>query len=391
VAPATAHPIAWALAVLLAAAALTFFVVLPPIVDDRYNDVEPVAYAATERGQALHEKLLVVDLHADPMLWDRNLLKRTSRGHVDLPRLSDGNVALQVFSAVTKSPWGQNLESNAGSSDRLIPLVIAHAWPPRTWFDIHERALYQAERLRRTAEESGGRLVLVSTRAELDSLIVSKLRGDVVVGALLAMEGLHDLQNNPMRLRELVDAGYRMMAFTHFFDNDLAGSAHGTRKGGLTVFGRQVVELMDSYGVVMDLAHVSEQSMDEILDMVSRPVVVSHTGARGTCSSARNLSDQIIRRVAATGGVIGIGYWETAICGLSPRDIAATARYTADLVGVDHVAIGSDFDGSVVTGLDASQHALVTSALLDFGFEEKEVAKIMGLNALRVLRRVLPE
>ena len=378
-----------AVAIVLVFCTAAFFAFAPAVVDKRFNPVVGTSYQPGDVAQALHDSLVVVDLHGDQMLWDRNVLTRVDRGHVDLPRLRDGNVAIQVFSAVTKSPKGQNYDSNTGDTDRLTALMVGQLRPARTWRDVNERALHQAQRLRAAAARSQGNLVIIESLQDLESLLERRASGAGVVGAVLAMEGMHDLRGEQSRFQALVDAGYRMMSFVHFFDNDLGGSAHGVGKGGLTPAGREVMQEMAKTNVVMDLAHVSEASINEILDAFPRPVVVSHTGVKGTCPGVRNLSDSTLFRMKENGGVVGIGYWAGAVCGTEPSDIAAAARYVADLIGVEHVALGSDFDGSVATAFDASGHVLVTSALLDAGFSSTEVGLIMGGNAIRVLRQNL--
>jgi microsomal dipeptidase-like Zn-dependent dipeptidase len=120
--------------------------------------------------------------------------------------------------------------------------------------------------------------------------------------------------------------------------------------------------------------------------MARRPVVSSHGGVKATCNNNRNLTDDEIRGVARTGGVIGIGYWDAAVCDISPHSIARAIRYVRDLVGIQYVALGSDFDGSTTTRFDVSQLVQVTQALLDEGFTPDEVRAVMGGNALRVIR-----
>jgi microsomal dipeptidase-like Zn-dependent dipeptidase len=181
-----------------------------------------------------------------------------------------------------------------------------------------------------------------------------------------------------------------MMAPTHFFDTDLAGSAHGVARGGLTPKGREWLRLVEQRGILVDLAHASPAALDDALSLATRPLVVSHTGVRGTCDNTRNLSDAQLRGIARGGGVVGIGVWPTAVCGADADAIARAMRHAADVAGVDHVALGSDFDGAVSAPFDASGLPRVTDALLRAGFAEPEIAKLMGGNAVRVLRQVLP-
>ena len=177
-----------------------------------------------------------------------------------------------------------------------------------------------------------------------------------------------------------------MAGFTHFFDTDLAGSMHGERRYGLTPKGRQVLARMEQLGMIVDIAHCSHPCVADILAAARRPVVSSHGGVQATCKVNRNLSDEEIRGVAATGGVIGVGYWEGAVCGTSPRDTARAMRHIRDLVGIDHVALGSDYDGAITARFDTSQLTQVTQALLDEGFSQADIRQAMGLNALRVIR-----
>jgi microsomal dipeptidase-like Zn-dependent dipeptidase len=124
--------------------------------------------------------------------------------------------------------------------------------------------------------------------------------------------------------------------------------------------------------------------------MARRPVVVSHAGVRGTCDNTRNLSDAQLRAVAANGGVVGIGFWDTATCGTDARAIARSIAHAVRVAGPDHVALGSDFDGAVATPFDATGVPQVTEALLDAGLDEAAIARVMGGNAVRLLRATLP-
>src|SRR5258706_967645 len=128
-----------------------------------------------------------------------------------------------------------------------------------------------------------------------------------------------------------------MIGLAHFFDNDYAGSAHGVAKGGLTDLGRRTIARMEELGIAVDVAHVSPATIDDVLAIATKPVVVSHGGAKGTCDNPRTLSDAHLRGIAATGGVVGIGYWQEAVCGIEPRAIARAIRYTVDLIGDEHV------------------------------------------------------
>ncbi|MEN9718536.1 MAG: hypothetical protein RIQ99_1414 [Pseudomonadota bacterium] len=377
----------WIPMVVLALAAIGFFGFAPGYLEKGMNriDGQPLI-AISPQATALHQTLQIVDLHSDTLMWQRNLLDRAARGHEDLPRLQDGNVALQVFSSVTKTPRGMNYDHNTGETDNITALAIAQLQPLRTWTSLTERSLFHAQKLDRAVAAADGKLAKISDPASLDSLLAVRRGTTHPVGALLSIEGLHDLEGKLANLDRHHAAGFRMAGLTHFFDNELAGSLHGVSKAELTPFGRQVVRRMEDTGMIVDIAHCSHACIGEVLAMARRPVVFSHGGVQATCKVNRNLSDEEIRALAKTGGVIGIGYWDAAVCGTSPRAVAKAMRHVRDVAGIDTVALGSDYDGSTTVRFDTSQLVQVTQALLDEGFTPDEVRKAMGGNALRVIR-----
>ena len=380
-----------ALVIVLLLAVAVFFFIVPAQVEKSMNTVlQPPPYRASDRAVELHRRLVIADLHADSLLWGRDLLDRGTRGHVDIPRLIEGNVALQAFTVVTKTGRSSNIESNDDSADDITLLAITQRWPFRTWSSLKERALYQADRLRKFAKGSAGRLVLIETSADLSSYLERRTREPEITAGFLGIEGAQALDADLANIDALFDAGFRMMAPTHFFDNDIAGSAHGVNKGGLTDKGREMIKLMEVRRMIVDLAHASPQTIDDVLAIATRPVLVSHTGVKGTCDNTRNLSDEHLKRIAANGGVIGIGYWDTATCGKDARAIGRAIRYTANLIGAEHVGLGSDYDGAVTVPFDTTGLVEITDALLAEGFTEKEIAMIMGGNVVRLLRQSLP-
>ncbi|MDH4555660.1 peptidase M19 [Pseudomonas sp. BN417] len=376
---------------LLLAVGLGIFFILPGFLDREMNTVaSPPPYLASDDAQALHKTLFVADLHDDALLWNRNLLERHDFGHSDLPRLLEGHVGLQVFSTVTKTPRGLNYERNSADSDDITLLVMAQRWPRETWTSLLERALYQGRKLREAADGSQGKLTLIRSGKEFADYLAAWETDSNRVAAILATEGLQPLEGKLENVDRLYDAGFRITGLTHFFDNEVGGSAHGLEKGGLTPFGRRVIARLEEKKMLVDLAHASRPLIDDVLGMAERPVLVSHTGVEGTCPGTRNLSDAHIQRIAATGGVIGIGYWETAVCDTSVKAIVKAIRYTADKVGVAHVALGSDFDGAVHTPFDTSGLAQLTQGLQEAGFSESDIAAIMGGNVRRLLLETLP-
>ena len=378
-----------ALAGLVLLGIAAFFMLAPGIAERSMNRVVATPLPpVTPATRALHARLTIADMHGDTLFWSRDPLAPAKRGHIDLPRLIAGNVALQLFSSVTKTPKGQNYDANDGDSDNITALAIGQLQPVRTWGSLLERSLWHGVKLERAAARSEGRLRMVRSAADLDRLLADRARGGrgVPVGAMLTIEGLHNLEGRLGNLDRLHAAGFRMAGLTHFFDNAVAGSMHGVRKHGLTPFGRRVVRRMEALGMVVDIAHASHESVAQVLAMATRPVVSSHGGVQATCRVNRNLTDAEIRGIAATGGVVGIGYWDAAVCSTAPSAIAAAIAHVRDVAGIDHAGLGSDFDGAVTTGFDAAQLAAITQALVDRGFAEDEIAKVMGGNVLRVLR-----
>jgi membrane dipeptidase len=378
----------WLTGILLVVAigALAFFILAPGVIERGLNKIDgkPLPEVSA-RAKALHDTLTIVDLHSDSLLWSRDFLKRAERGHMDLPRLQDGHVALQVLASTTQSPKGQNYDANGADSDNITGLVIAQLQPIRTWDSLLERSLWHATKLHRDAKASNGQLRAVATPEDIKALLAARQGKPLTTGAMLSIEGLHNLEGDIANLDKLYAAGFRMAGLTHFFDNDLAGSMHGLKKGGLTPLGRQVVSRMEARGMIVDVAHCSKACVADILKMARRPVVSSHGGVQATCKVNRNLDDDQIRGLAATGGLIGIGYWDAAVCDTSPASIARAMKHVRDLVGIQHVALGSDYDGATTVRFDTAQLVQVTQALIDAGFSDDEIRAAMGGNAIRVL------
>ncbi len=373
---------------LLIILAIYVFGILVPQTDADKNRVTPHApYPVSDKARALHDGLYIADLHADNLLWRRNSAKRQSRGHVDLPRLRDGGVELQVFSAVTKSPRGLNFDDNhANAPDDIALLAKVQLWPLRTWDSIYQRAIYQAQRLHKIEANPKNQFVIARRASDLSQL------EDTLVGLLLT-EGAHPLEGDIGNIKKLFEAGYRAMGLQHFFDNELGGSMHGQSKAGLTEFGRQAVLEMRRQGIIIDVAHSSEALVRDVLALTPDAVFISHGGTVSHCpkTANRNLPDDVLIEIARRGGIIGIGYFDGVICDISPKGIAAAIIHAVDLLGSDAVSLGSDFDGTVTTSLDTSELAAITHELLGQGMDEAQIAKVMGRNARDFFTRELPK
>lgn len=341
---------------------------------------------------ALHKSLVVMDWHADTLLWSRDILDRAERGQVDLPRLQDGGSAIQMFTTVTKTPRGQNVHANDDTSDNITLVSYLQGWPSDTHSSLLARALYQAEKLQDVIGRSGGALMWVRNKRELEVFLETRQNaiGQKPIAALLGTEGAHPLEGDIKNVDRMYDAGFRMVGLTHFFDNELGGSLHGATKGGLTDFGRDVVKRLDELNIIIDLAHSSVATAKDTLAITTRPVVVSHTGFRGACDSERNFPDGLMKAIAERGGIISVGMWQQAICGTTPQAVAHSLAYGIKLVGADHVALGSDWDGAVAA-MPSDHLPAITDALLKAGVSEEDIRKVMGGSSVAFLQQWLPK
>jgi membrane dipeptidase len=382
----------WITLALLLVAGIVFFGFMPGAVDRAMNrlDATGVALEVTPAAEVLHASLNIADMHADPLIWRRDLLQRADHGHVDLPRLSAGNVALQVFGSVSKAPAGQNYDANPSDSDVLTLAVVSNLQPVRTWTSLYQRSIYHADKLAALQQRAPADVQIIRSRQDLAMLLAARAEGSEIIGGLLALEGAHSLEGKLANLDGLFAAGFRMVGMAHFFDNEVAGSMHGMDKYGLTELGYAVVARAEKLGMVIDLAHSSVTAVDNMLSVVTRPVVFSHGGVKATCDYNRNLTDSQILRIADNDGVIGIGYWDGAVCDTSPAGIVAAMTHVRNLVGARHIGLGSDFDGGTTTRFDTSELIYITQALLNANYSESEIRSIMGENVLRVLKQSLP-
>jgi len=234
-------------------------------------------------------------------------------------------------------------------------------------------------------------LVIIKSKVDLSAWKKRRNSTPKLIGALLGTEGSHALDGDLQNIEVLFDHGFRMMSLQHFFDNKLGGSLHGVSGAGLTDFGKQAITKMNQLNIIIDVSHSSEQVVKDVLKISDKPLVISHTGFKGHCNTNRNISDSLMKEVASKGGLIAVGYWNAATCGTHPKDIASAIKYGINLVGEDHVSLGSDFDGSVTTAFDTSELAVLTQELLKSGVSDERIRKVMGANMLQFLQHSLPE
>jgi len=321
-------------------------------------------------AEALHRRAVVFDAHIDTVLEiikGRDILHASGEGQVDLARLQQGGVDVQVFA-----------------------LFIEPEYKP-------ERALSQSLRLldalRRTVAASQGALALVRTEHDLDCALAAG-----VIAVIVSIEGGEAIGQDLAHLRILAGLGVRAMGLTWNERNAIAdGSGEDASSGGLSRFGHQVVAEMDRLGMVVDVSHLNERSFWDVLACVRGSVIASHSNARELCDHPRNLRDEQIVALARAGGVIGINFFADFLRAreAGPADIAqvvAHIDHISHLVGPAHIGLGSDFDGisRVPRGLeDASCFPALTEALLARGYGEGEIAGILGGNFLGVFRRAM--
>lgn len=361
------------------------FRIVPGIIDKNINKVsEPPPYTVSSEAQQLFDSLeFVADLHCDALLWRRDLNKQHDYGQVDFPRLIAGNVALQAFTIVSKVPFGINFQANETASDMLQAHSFIVGRGPSTWFNVTNRAIAQCNELRKFEQKSEGKFSIIYNADDLKKYLEKRAFNRKITAGFLGLEGMQAFNGDIKNVDVLYQAGVRMMAPVHFQDNEVGGSAHGTSKGGLSDFGKAVLKKIAEKNIILDVSHSSPKMLDDILSVYPKPLITSHTGVAGTCPSPRNLSDKHLKAIAKSGGLIGVAMFEGAVCGTDAMATAKAIRYTVDLVGAEHVALGSDFDGAVTTPFDITGLNKLVEAMLQTGLSHDQIRLIMGENVRR--------
>ncbi len=312
---------------------------------------------------SLHREATVVDLHNDIILEvqaaKRDIRVRSPIGHSDLPRLREGGVDVQFFALFVHPK-----EADRGFA-RVTELLDA--------FD-------------RLAAANSAILGQATSVTEIEHL-----RDAGRLAAVLAIENGSALQGDPRHLDAVYERGVRMMSLTWNKSNDLADGAMESHHGGLTPVGRQVVSRMQELAMIVDVSHLSAQSFWDTLAATRGPIVATHSNAAAVTPHPRNLSDEQLRAVAGRGGVVGVNFYPTFTGGPALTCILDHIAYMVEVMGPDHVALGSDFDGfdGLVNDLeDVARLPHLTAGLLARGYDAPTVTKILGENALRVFRDV---
>ncbi|MGI6658261.1 MAG: dipeptidase [Dethiobacteraceae bacterium] len=314
--------------------------------------------------------LYIVDGHCDTVYHFRhteeyNFAQRNERGHIDLPRLQEGGVALQFFA-----------------------LFIEPEFKP---YQTVTRVLQLAEHFLAEMEKNCAHVQIVKTQQDLDDA-----RAQRKLAALMTLEGAEPLEGGVEILHILYRLGLRGVGLTWNQRNGLAdGVGVGAGAGGLTELGKDMVREMNRLGIIVDGAHLAPRAFYDLLETSNKPVVITHANAYQLCAHPRNLTDEQLRALRDQGGVIGLTFFPTFIVEQGPASLADLLDhfcYIADRFGTELLGVGADYDGieSTVTELpDVSKLPLLVKGLQDRGFTEKEVRQIMGENFLRIVRSTL--
>lgn len=321
-------------------------------------------------ADAIHHSSLVFDAHCDTLLavlaGKRRLTERSAQGQVDVPRLLEGGVTAQVF-AVFVEP-------------ELRPRATV-------------QALRAIDAFHEAAAESGGRLRLAACAADVEA---AKAEG--AVAGVLSLEGAEPLDGDLGVLRLFHRLGVRGVGLTWNHRNQAAdGVAESRAGGGLTEFGAALVKEMSRLGMWVDVAHLSPRGVDDVLAVSEAPVIASHANAHALCPHPRNLTDAQLKAIATPGGVVGAVFYRGFIAEQAEEAtldrLADHVDHMVSVMGIDHVGLGSDFDGfgddPPPAGLeDVTCLPRLTGALARRGYREADLRKILGGNLLRVFRHV---
>jgi len=365
----------------------------------------------SDRARRLHFSSIVADTHDDTtqrfFSSDFDLGKRNSTGHIDIPRMREGGMNAIFFSI-----W---IDGRT-----MGPVAI-------------QKALDQIDAVHQNVRKYSKDLVFARTADD-----VQRAHEQGRIAVLMGIEGGHMLGNDIRMVRVYSDLGVRYMTLSHFYNDEWADSSTDKpAHNGLTDYGKEIVREMNRQGMLVDISHVSDKTFYDALAVSKAPLIASHSSCRALCNHPRNMTDDMIKALAAKGGVIQINYEKSFIdqaykdaldqqsggvvalmdqlkkqCGddeaclgkkMAEQEKQATAEgklphvtwerivdhidHAVKLVGPDHVGLGSDFDGaSMPDGMEDVTHLpQITDALLKKGYSEADIRKILGGNTLHVL------
>ena len=340
-------------------------------------------------ARTVHQRLTVADLHADTLIWRRDLLQRRRIGHFDFPRMQEGGGAVQGFLVVTEAPKTTVGGQIADKSDRLTALGLFDQWPLAAVTDQAERALYIGRKLKQFADRSAGKIQLVRTGQELGDVLGARGQGLDVRAVYLGLEGADGTKYVLRNFQRLFDAGFRMSELCHYTDTPFAASSSGVSGGGLTALGREAVQEMNHLGMLVDLAHASPGTIAGVLKIAIRAPLITHTGSGSCHHDPKCLPDELLVEVVKRGGVIGLGFVSDYVGGERFEHVVHALEHLMRVVGPEGVALGSGFC-ALPQPIAVDSLPSITEDLLQRGYDEATIAKVMGGNAVRYLRQNLP-
>lgn len=319
---------------------------------------------------SLHFDALVIDGHCDSigdqLERGRWLGDRTDVGHVDLPRLREGGIDVQFFACYVPTPYQRHG-------------AVTHA-------------LERLDQLHRLAEHLPDQFALARGA---DDILRAKAAGKIA--GIAGLEGAEALDASIGVLRQFYRLGVRNLGLAWNHRNAACdGVSESRTNGGLTEFGVKVVEECNRLGILLDVSHLSSAGVADVLTVSQQPIIASHSNARARCDHPRNLTDAQLEAIAAHGGVIGVTFVDSFLNRAAPQaavlaDVIDNIEHMLGVVGPDHVALGSDFDGWTLAQelKDAACYPLITQQLVERGHDAKVIRKILGENLFRVIHAVL--
>lgn len=366
-----------------------------------------VAVGWAQDHEAVHRRIMVVDGHNDviitSILKGKDIGKRLQSGHTDIPRLLEGGVDVQVFAV-----WSDDKRWRKGA---------------------FKHANDQIDALEKVIAQSPDQIALARSTED-----IAKIYREGKIAALIGVEGGNMIESSISNLEKLYDRGARYLTLTWNYNLPWATAAAiedskpVSQQRGLSKNGKAIIQKMNELGMMVDLSHGSKKLFYDVLEVSTKPILVSHSNAAALTPHARNLDDQQLAALKKNGGVVGVNFyagfldsdyesrlqeayikyvgpinkemstWEQYVKLTKNQQYQVTAPlsklidhidYLVEKVGIDHVAVGSDFDGIEAPPQDledVSQFPNLTKALLARGYKEDAIAKIMGLNFLRILK-----
>lgn len=323
-----------------------------------------------KRAKAIHNRIITLDSHTDtPMIFPGTFdIGKKEGGKVNLPFMEEGHIDATFM--VAYIPQGERddtslQQATAYAKERLEQVIRqAHLHPDRMGI----------------------------ARNETD---IRRLKAEGCKAILLGIENGYALGKQMDHLRMFKEMGVSYITLCHNGDNDICDSARGKAEwNGLSPFGKEVVRKMNELGIMIDISHAADKTIYDVLEISNSPIIASHSSARALCNHPRNLPDDLLRAIADKGGVIQVclykGFIHEEAEHASLSDVIRHIEHIIQVAGIDHVGIGSDFDGDgEVIGCRATNELInITTRLLKLGYTEKDIQKIWGGNFLRVMAAV---